>query len=60
MHQARLKGTYYEMGYQQGEMMKRKALPSTWLQSFGEKVNPARKDFADKSEELLANSCRNF
>jgi predicted choloylglycine hydrolase len=53
MYQARLKGTYYEMGYQQGEMMKRKALPSTWLQSFGEEVNPARKDFAEKCEGIV-------
>jgi len=53
MYQARLEGSYYEIGYQQGKMMRTKALPSTWLQSFGEKVHPARKDFADKSERIV-------
>jgi predicted choloylglycine hydrolase len=53
MYQARLEGSYYEIGYQQGEMMKRRVLPSTWLQSFGEEVNPARKDFAEKCEGIV-------
>jgi len=53
MHEARLKGTYYEMGFMQGELMKGGVLPSTWLQSSGEKANPARKDFADKCEGIV-------
>ncbi len=34
--------------------MRGTALPSTWLQSLGEEVNPARKDFAGKSEGIVS------
>ena len=33
MYQARLKGSYYEMGYQQGTMMKKRNLPPIWSDS---------------------------
>lgn len=34
-------------------MMRGTALPSTWLQSLGDIVNPERRDFADKSERIV-------
>ncbi len=53
MYKARLKGTYYEMGHQQGKMMERGALPPIWSESFHETVNSERIDFADKCEEIV-------
>ncbi|UCG37373.1 MAG: hypothetical protein JSV64_03625 [Candidatus Bathyarchaeota archaeon] len=53
MYQARLKGSYYEMGLQQGKMMKRRILPSIWSASFHETVDPARIEFADECEEIV-------
>jgi predicted choloylglycine hydrolase len=53
MYQARLKGTYYEIGRQQGEMMKRKTVPSIWSDSFRETANQIRTEFADKCEEIV-------
>lgn len=53
MYQARLKGTYYEMGWQQGKMMKRGVLPPIWSESFHETVDPRRAEFADECEEIV-------
>lgn len=53
MYQARLKGTYYEMGYQQGTMMKKGNLPPIWSNSLHETVNPERTKFADECEEIV-------
>ena len=53
MYQARLKGTYYEMSAQQGEMMKRRVLPPIWSESFHETVNPERTEFANEYEEIV-------
>ena len=53
MYQAKLKGTYYEMGCQQGKMMKRKVLPPIWSESLHETVDPRRAEFADKCEEIV-------
>ena len=49
----RLKGTYYEMGYEQGKMIKEKTLPLIWLESFHETVLPRRLKFADECEEMV-------
>jgi hypothetical protein len=46
MYQARLKGSYYEMGYQQGEMMRRGTLPPIWSDSFHETVDAGRTEFS--------------
>jgi len=53
MYQARLQGTYYEMGYQQGKMMKRRAVPPIWSESFHETVDPGRTEFANECEEVV-------
>jgi len=53
MYKARLKGTYYEMGHQQGEMMKRGSLPPIWSESFHDSVNPERAEFANECEEIV-------
>jgi predicted choloylglycine hydrolase len=53
MYQARLKGTYYEIGYQQGEMMRKGTLPPIWSESLRENANPERTEFADKCEEII-------
>ncbi len=53
MYQARLKGSYYEMGYQQGEMMRRGHLPPIWSDSFHETVDAGRTEFADECEEIV-------
>ncbi len=53
MYQARLKGTYHEMGIQQGKMMKRGVLPPIWSESFHETVDPRRAEFADECEEIV-------
>ena len=53
MYQARLKGTYYEMGFQQGNMMKGRILPPIRSESIHEAVNPGRVEFADECEEIV-------
>lgn len=60
MYQARLKGTYYEMGHQQGEMMNRGALPSIWSESFRDYVSPERTDFANECEEIVRRHMPSF
>ncbi len=52
MYRARLAGTYYEMGYQQGEMMKKRVLPPIWSESLHETVSSERAEFADQCEEI--------
>jgi predicted choloylglycine hydrolase len=53
MYQARLKGTYYEMGHQQGEMMNMGTLPSIWSESLRDSVSPERTEFANECEEIV-------
>jgi predicted choloylglycine hydrolase len=53
MYLARLKGTYYEIGYQQGEMMKRRVLPPIWADSLQGTVNSKRAKFASECEEIV-------
>jgi len=60
MYQIRLKGTYYEMGYQQGEMMRKGILPPIWSESLHENVNPERTEFADKCEEIVRRYMSDF
>ena len=49
----RVKGTYYEMGYEQGKMIKEKILPQIWFKSFHETVSPGRSEFADECEGIV-------
>lgn len=60
MYRARLKGTYYEMGYQQGRMMKRGSLPPIWSESIQETVNPRRTEFANECEEIVRQHMPSF
>jgi predicted choloylglycine hydrolase len=60
MYQARLKGSYYEMGYQQGKMMIRRLLPPIWIESLHETVNPQRTSFADGCEEIIRRHMPDF
>ncbi|MFX1362909.1 MAG: C45 family autoproteolytic acyltransferase/hydrolase [Promethearchaeota archaeon] len=60
MHQARLRGTYYEMGYQQGKMMKRGVLPPIWSESFHENADPTRREFADACEDIVRQHMPDF
>ncbi len=53
MYQVRLNGTYYEIGVQQGEMMKGKILPSIWSASLQDVVHTERAEFADECEEIV-------
>ncbi len=53
MYQVRLKGTYYEMGVQQGQLMNGRILPSIWLESIREAVPAERAEFADECEEVV-------
>ncbi len=54
MYQVRLKGTYYEMGYEQGKMLiEGKILPPIWLEGIHETVPPERLAFADECEEIV-------
>lgn len=53
MYQVRLKGSYYDMGYQQGMLMKRRVLPPIWSESFHETADPQRITFADECEGIV-------
>ncbi|UCB60633.1 MAG: hypothetical protein JSW72_00800, partial [Candidatus Bathyarchaeota archaeon] len=53
MYQARLEGSYYEMGAQEAKLMKRGVLPPIWLESFQDSVSPERAEFANECEELV-------
>lgn len=49
-----MKGSYYEMGYQQGKMMKKGGvLPPIWLESLHETVKSERAEFADACGEIV-------
>ncbi|MHA2362584.1 MAG: C45 family autoproteolytic acyltransferase/hydrolase [Candidatus Hodarchaeales archaeon] len=50
MYQVKLKGSYYEMGYTQGKMLKDKSLPGDFI------LNPAsetRKQFTEECENII-------
>jgi predicted choloylglycine hydrolase len=53
MYQVRVKGTYYEMGYVQGEMLEKGVLPPIWSESLNETVGPKRAKFADECEKIV-------
>jgi predicted choloylglycine hydrolase len=53
MFQARLQGSYYEMGCQQGKLMKRGVVPPVWSASLRDIVDPERVMFADACEEIV-------
>jgi predicted choloylglycine hydrolase len=53
MYQVRLKGTYYEMGIQQGQLMKGRSLPPIWSESIREVVPAERAKFAHECEEIV-------
>lgn len=48
-----MKGSYYEMGYMEGKMMKAKILPQIWLESFHETVSSDRLQFANDCEKIV-------
>ncbi|UCE28954.1 MAG: hypothetical protein JSV85_06755 [Candidatus Bathyarchaeota archaeon] len=60
MYQAKVKGTYYEMGYEQGKMIKEKILPQIWFDSFHEIVPAGRLKFANQCEELVRHHMPGF
>lgn len=60
MYQVKLKGTYYEMGYEQGKMIKERALPLIWFEGIFETVPPRRSKFADKCEEIVRQHMSGF
>jgi predicted choloylglycine hydrolase len=60
MYQVRLEGTYYEMGCQQGELMKGRAVPYVWLESCQGNVDPGRREFADACEKIVGHYMPDF